>query len=114
MVSRWICEPDPEQRSRYNFRNIDYGKFGPVDIIRFSATLRLDLSKCSQISFRSLRDSAGDDRKLTNHTAGSARRPASRPFRGERDVGSRREIRIDCSPVFIEKYRPHCDCRTLP
>ena len=59
MISHWVREQDPEQRSRYNFRNIDYGKFGPTDIIRLSKTLKLTLSECSQITFGSLRDDGG-------------------------------------------------------
>ena len=59
MISHWVREQDPEQHSQYNFRNIDYGKFGPTDIIRLSKTLKLNLSECSQITFGSLRDDGG-------------------------------------------------------
>jgi hypothetical protein len=59
MISHWERERDPEQNSWHHFRNLDYGKFGPTDIIRISTTLRLNLSECSQITFRSLRADGG-------------------------------------------------------
>lgn len=59
MISHWVRERDREQNSRYHFRNLDYGKFGPTDFIRISTTLRLNLSECSQITFRSLRADGG-------------------------------------------------------
>ena len=64
MISHWIREWDPEETSRYHFRNLDYGKLGSMDIIRLSATLRLSLSECSHISFRSLRDDGGTHARI--------------------------------------------------
>jgi hypothetical protein len=56
MVSRWVRQPNHGGTRGYDFKNLDYGKFGTVDLIKPTANLRLDLSQCSRISFRSLRD----------------------------------------------------------
>jgi hypothetical protein len=51
MASHWERQPDHSGSEGYHFRNLDYGKFGSVDLIKPGPNLRLDLSQCSRISF---------------------------------------------------------------